>query len=47
MLRKWFIPLMALLIVACGQQSQQTSVELVDSTAPGAKYTLVHAGAPW
>lgn len=45
MLRKLLVPLMALLFVACGQQ--QSSVELVDSTAPGAKYTLVHAGAPW
>ena len=37
--------MLAILLVACSQGG--SGHKLQDSTAPGAKYTLVHAGAPW
>jgi len=41
------MPLIALLVVACQQASQDGKSALEDSTAPGAKYTIIHAGANW
>lgn len=51
MLRRWALPLLALLIVACAQTPQTSGGEkhegLQDTSAAGAKYTLLHAWAPW
>ncbi len=55
MLRRWVLPLLALMIVACGQSPAPVASPsgashgggLQDSTAAGAKYTLLHAWAPW
>ncbi len=46
-MRRWLMPLIALLVVACQQAGQEGKSALEDSTAPGAKYTIIHAGATW
>lgn len=46
-MRRWLMPLIALLVVACQQASQESQSALEDSTAPGARYTIIHAGATW
>lgn len=48
MLRRILLPLLALVIVACSQQPGKSEAShLQDSTAEGARYTLLHAWAPW
>lgn len=56
MLRRWALPLLALLIVACAQTPDappspggggEQHAGLQDTSAAGAKYTLLHAWAPW